>query len=595
MILRELNELYKRLKETGDKKELIPSIGESVQKFSFKVVIRQNGDFVRVEDIRESHNKKLIPRNCLVLGEAKPSGQGINPCFLWDNSAYMLGFSLDEKKQTVGDLERTKKSFEEFRKKHLEFREKINSPNFDAVCKFLENWSENSLLEERTKEYVDKYENNGYFEILESNFPVHDDEQIKGWWGKEGQYLWQGDVNNVESMCLVSGEVGRIATLHNPPIKGVLNAQSAGAKLVSFNCESFNSYGKKQSVNSPVLEEVAFGYCNALNYLLRREESRTRIGDATVVYWTDAPKQDADEMEFFLGASLDPSKLDAQDSVLGQRVREYLTRISKGMSIGDQLKMSDVRYHILGLSPNAARLSVRFYKQGPLAEFVENIRRHFSDLSLQKRGEKIKDPDFISPYKILRETVRAADDISPLWAGALMNSILFNQRYPDSIASAIFMRFCVENNEHKINYVRCAFIKAWLTRKSSKYQLKPMLDEENTQVGYVLGRLFSLLYDTQTDHGKNKLNRTILDAYYGSASTTPAVVFPRLLNLYRHHINKLSSEGLKVIREKQVQNVMEKLEKFPSRLSMEQQGLFALGFYHQTQELFVKKSDDVNL
>lgn len=593
MILRELNELYKRLKETGNKNELIPSLGESVQKFSFKVVIRQNGDFVRVEDIRESHNKKLIPRNCLTLGEAKPSGAGINPCFLWDNSVYMLGFSLDEKKQT----ERTKKSFEVFRKKHIEFREKINSPNFDAVCKFLENWSENSLLEERTKEYEGKYKNNGYFEILETNQPVHEDSNVKTWWVNEGQYLWQDVVNEDKGdtgMCLVCGDVGRIVRLHNPPIKGVLNAQTAGAKLVSFNCKSFESYGKEQSENSPVLEEIAFGYCNALNHLLRREESRTRIGDATVVYWTDAPKQDADEMEFFLGASLDPSKLEAQDSVLGQRVREYLTRISKGISIDDQLEISNVRYHILGLSPNAARLSVRFYKQGPLVEFVENIRRHFSNLNLQKRSEKFKDPDFISPYRILRETARDSDDISPLWAGALMNSILFNQRYPDSIASAILMRFCVENNEHKVNYVRCAFIKAWLTRKSSKYQLKPMLDETNTQVGYVLGRLFALLQKTQTD-GADNLNRTILDTYYGSASTTPAVVFPRLLNLYRHHINKLSSEGLKVIREKQVQNVMEKLEKFPSRLSMEQQGLFALGFYHQTQELFAKKTDDKNL
>lgn len=580
MILKELNALYDRLRKQGVD---LPVMGNSLQKISYRVVIKPDGTFVRIEDARECENvknkKKMVMREMLVLGEAKPSGSGVNPCFLWDNPAYLLG--------CVAAKERALEYFQETKRRHLALEKEINSPTYSAVCRFFETWDPEKS--EELMPSADLYTGNGIFVIQGHTVPVHEDETIQKWWINGGSEVWgcfgKDKKEVLKGMCLVSGEVSRVAILHNPPIKNVANAQSSGAKLVSFNCKSFESYGKEQSSNSPVSEQVAFGYCNALNYLLSRKNSRVRIGDATTVFWTDAPADEHAVNEMLLCGFMDPETLEAQDDKLAQRVKNTLLDISKGCLPKDMLK-SDTRFFILGLSPNATRLSVRFYCEGALSEFLENMRAHYDALSLQPRP-KHNDPVLISPFMILRQTSRDVDGVPPLLGGALMRAILLKQPYPDAIATAILRRFKADGY---VNYIRCAYLKAWLTRKSSNYQIKPMLDEDNNQPGYVLGRLFALLQKTQSD-ALPSLNRTIQDAFYSSASTTPGAVFPRLLKLYRHHVAKLST-GSRINREKQVQHVMSKLMQFPARLAVEQQGMFAIGFYHQNLDLYTPQSDN---
>lgn len=579
MVLNELYKLYHLLQVRG---VALPRMGWSVQKVSFRVVITPQGDVVRIEDARVQQprgpKKKLttVAAELMLPGEAKPSGSGVNPCFLWDNAAYLLG-CRDVKP-------RAQEYFEEFRRKHLEVESDVDSTSYSAVCRFLEKWTPDMCAEFFNNK--DLYTGNGVFRIVGAFQDVHQDASIVQWWETSGHSMWRMDkakAASVEGMCLVTGKYGPIAALHEPSIKGVADAQSSGAKLVSFNCKSFESYGKEQSFNSPVSPAAAFAYCNALNYLLSSEGNRLRIGDATTVFWTDAPRaEDALFHGLLVKFALEPT---AQDESLTQLLRRILETISAGKNVVTELPGADsVNFHILGLSPNAARLSVRFYHQSSFGEFVENMAAHYRALSLQRRGGNFKDPEFISPYQILRETARESKDVPPSYGGALMRAILSARPYPDVIAIAMLRRMRVD---YHVNYVRCSYLKAWLSRKFPNESITTMLDNDNTHPGYLLGRAFAILQKTQSD-ALPEVNRTLQDAYYASASTSPRTVFPRILKLNRHHMAKLTAKH-RIAREKILQHVLASLTEIPASLNLTEQCYFALGFYHQTQDFYTSK------
>lgn len=585
MILSALYDLYGRL--AADASVTIPVMGSSSQKIGFRIILKPNGELLRIEDDRETEVvlkkgkevSRLVVREQLVHGEAKPSGSGINPCFLWDNAAYLLGYT--EVKP------RALEYFAETRRKHLEVEHQIRSPKFSAVCRFLEQWNPERCAEVFPSK--DLFTTNGVFQIIGDEECVHEDADVRRWWQETGINTWRGSGESSDAekgMCLITGEIAPIALLHNPAIKGVRDAQSSGAKLVSFEPKSFRSYGKEQSYNAPVSEQAAFAYCNALNYLLSQERNRIHIGDATTVFWTDAPRRTGAMLEGFVRTSLDNGGDALWDEETAGVIRENLKKIASGRDCHEMQERADkVRFYILGLSPNAARLSIRFFMESDMSDFIRKMQAHFAAMLLQPRHERFKDPNVITPYFILRETVRDMKELPPLYGGALMRAILTGSLYPDAVAGAMLRRIRVDGN---INYVRCAYLKAWLTRKTSTYTLTPMLDTENTQPGYVLGRLFAALVKTQED-ALPGLNRTIKDAFYATASATPQMVFPRLMKLHLHHLAKLDG-GLRVNREKLVQEIMALLTVIPPRLSMEQQGLFALGYYHQTQHFYTPKT-----
>lgn len=589
MILKELHDLYYRLVKAGKD---IPTMGFYSMPLSFRIVLTPDGQLVRIEDARQPVQVKkgktdktvLRADSVLLPGRAKPPGPGINPCFLGDNATYLLGYvdAASPKKAA-----RSREWFTGLRTKHLQMESLVDNPAYSAVCRFLEQWSPGDSTALAAVE-PDILKNGGVFRIQGSLHDVHEEPGIVDWWLNSGEKLWWGGdpAKNPqeEGICLISNEESVLALTHEPAIQGVTGAQPTGAKLVSFNCKSFESYGKDQSINAPVSTTAAFAYSNALNYLLGSKQHRMRIGETTVVFWTDAPEMSA-EMLLYTQLSLD-SFPDAEDDGLRNKVEKSLSELAKGepLSQSEALKMAKTRFFILGLSPNAARLSVRFYQESTFGEFVERLRSHFEGLRLQPRGGKYQDPAIIRPYNILLSSVREAKEIPPLYGGALMRAILFGTPYPDTIAMAIMRRFKADAN---ISYIRCAYLKAWLNRSNTITPIKPMLDTTNHTPGYLLGRLFAVLTKTQKDVLPN-INRTIRDSYYASASATPGSVFPRLLRLYTHHITKLEG-GYKVNREKTMQEIMDLLgTSFPARLNLKEQGAFALGFYQQTQDFYVK-------
>ena len=594
MIINELSNLFERLVKQG---ESLPLRGWSVQKISFRLVITAQGELVRIEDARDrlpkrskkgevtGYNYKALETS--VLGNTKPSGSGINPCFLWDNAAYLLG-SVEAKDKAI-------QYFGGLRERHLMYEEEINSSAYSAVCRFLEQWEPSNCVSAFNNSGLDFIKDfatgNGVFRIQGDNQDVHWDGAIRTWWENGGAEKWAGkDTNNVQmGICLASGKKAPIARLHEPKIKGVNGAQVSGAAIVSFNCSSFESYGKSQGGNAPVSEQITHAYCSALNWLLSNDSHHVRLAESTIVFWTDAPQKEEDEeFAIFTRGSIAPDTLEAQDNPLLNKVAARMKKIARGSSElapEEDKKWAGTNFYILGLSPNSGRLSIRFFCCSSMKKWYDKLAAHYQALHLVSR-KGWNDPEIISPGMILCETVfqKKMDRVSPLSGGALMRSILQGLPYPDSIAIDI-MRRCRADGE--INYIRCAYLKAWLTRrrKDHPYKLTPMLDETNTQPGYVLGRLLAVLDKTQ--HDALHLERTIKDAYYGSASASPRSIFPRLMRLHVHHVNALDNDGLKVMRRKQVQEIMSLLgSNIPAHLNLEQQGLFALGFYQQMQSLF---------
>lgn len=586
MILHALQTYYQRLASDPSSGVALP--GYSEQKITFVVVLNPDGtlhgDQVkdgRREEVISLRNGKtksdLRPTSMIVPGGAKPSGSGLNPGFLWDNTGYMLGFKFEDPNPS-----RTRESFEAFKARHLAVEQEIHDEAFSIVCRFLEKWTPEQaaaqpLLADLTTGF-------GVFQIVGGQEYVHERPSIRRWWDDQQTKAATGELG----VCLVTGRLAPIAVLHEPAIKGVVGAQAGGAKLVSFNCDAFESYGKEQGANAPVSEEAAFAYCNALNLLLGRDRQRLLIGDTTTVFWAERAKQGvgeppADECISFL---LDSAQQEPQDPVTRERIRLVLDKAARGVLSRDDLGDPSAPFYILGLAPNASRLSVRFWYPSTLGDISDRLQQHIQRLSLVRQwDESSKNPDPLIPsiWQLLRQTAREAKDIPPLLGGALLTSILSGGPYPEAFVTAIMRRIRADRN---VNYLRASALKAWLIRNKNQ-PIHSMLDESNTQPGYLLGRLFAALEKTQQD-ALGDVNAGIRERFYASASSTPRSVMSRLLKLFNFHIAKLEG-GHRTNREKLVQEILDPLKSFPAHLTLEHQSLFALGYYQQRKALFPKK------
>jgi CRISPR-associated protein Csd1 len=581
MILQSLNELYSRL--AADPAYEIAPPGFSPQKICFRMVLKTDGSLFDIQDARTPDEKgKMQNTLMLVPGEAKPPGAGINPCLLWDNQTYLLGRQPEDKADSFG-LSR----FEAFRQRHLELESTIKDPSFSAVCRFLEQWNS-----ERITEFPilnDLGTGFGIFQLQGEKKAVHESSAVQEWWLLSQAAEVPGDLGQ----CLLTGEELPIARLH-PKIKGVTGAQAAGASIVSFNERAYESYAKdyEQGLNAPVSEAAAFRYGTALNSLLAGPKSnkhRIRIGDTTTVFWTEKPSIVEDCFaNIFAGGS--QATEDVQDETKRGQLQRVLEAIRSGGRYQELGESGETPFHILGLAPNAARISIRFYHRSTVADLLAKLHDHQRCLEIvrqftEQTGNRFPDPEFPALWQILRETARAADDIPPLLGGALARAIIEGTPYPEGLFSAIIRRI---HADRTINYLRAATLKAVLTR-NHKLDIPIMLDTENTDPAYLLGRLFAALEKTQEDALGN-VNAGIRDRFYSAASSTPASVFPRLLRTYQHHLSKLNG-GAKVNRERMVQEIVASVDAsgFPNQFALKKQGIFAIGYYHQRKDFFTKK------
>jgi CRISPR-associated protein Csd1 len=563
MILQALNAYYQR--RAAEEGADIPLRGFSRQPVPFALEIEKDGTLKQVLDLRTQQGKKLVARQ-MILPQAIKRTVGIAANFLWDNTGYVLG--ADAK----GNPERSAKTHDAFLEKVHLVCGSLDDAGAKAVLAFLDQWDPK---EAPGLEYWDEMSGlNLVFKLSSEKNCVHERPLVRDAWLA---HYFSGEPKP-EGQCLVTGDIGPVARLH-ADIKGVRGAQSKGASLVAFNLDAFTSYDKTQSYNAPVGEEAAFNYTTALNDLLKSgSDQRVQIGDATTVFWTESPTRS----EELLGWVLDPREDKGDQKVLGL----FLEAIRDGKMPDEFKPEKDVRFWVLGLSPNASRLSVRFWHVDTVAGLWGKIGRHFESLRMVRAFES--EPQFPSMWQLLRVTAKRQDldNLSPLLAGAFTRAILTGGPYPESLLSAVLGRIKAES---EIGYFRAALIKACLVRNHN-LEVPVSLDESSLNTAYRLGRLFAVLEKLQQEAIPGA-NATIKDRYFGSAMATPRAVFPVLLRLAQHHGQKIEYG---YAYDRRIAEILEEINVgeggFPAHLPMEEQGNFVLGYYQQRTRLWTKKA-----
>lgn len=580
MILQALVEHYEDLVAQGK----LARPGWSDCKISYALYINDGGELEQAVSLKteEVRGKKsvLVPRSMSLPAPVKRSS-GVDPNFLWDNSSYILG--IDEK----GKPQRSQACFAACRALHHQLLDGVDSPAARALLAFFDHWDPAKAREHPA--LADKLEDilaGANLVFRYGGAFVQEDPLIRAAW----QSYYDDPGEGPEMVCLVTGKKGPVEAVH-PAIKGVVGAQSSGAALVSFNADAFCSYGREQNFNAPVGKYAAFAYTSALNYLLADREYVCRMGDTTVLFWA---KGGSKAYQGFALPALfgGPTAYDEKD------LQKMLKDLCQGapVSFDGELIDPNTTFYILGLSPNAARLSVRFFLENSFGTFIRNAQAH------QERLEIVR-PSFdkfetLPLWKLLDETVNQnSRDKSPApgLAGEVLRSILTNTPYPVTLLNGVTLRI---RAEREVTRGRAAILKAYYKKLNEftkreivpKEVLSVSLQTDSTIVPYNLGRLFSVLEAIQSAANPG-INATIKDKFFNSASATPNRVFPSLINLAQKHLRKLD-KGPRIFYSKQLLDLTDKFgETFPDRLSLPQQGSFQLGYYHQTQVRYTKKEE----
>ena len=580
MILQALAKHYENLAAEGK----VSKEGWCEAKVSYAIELMPDGKvkgFISLKTEEERGKKKVWVSTTRMVPQMVTRSSGVSSNFLCDNSKYMLGFDKD------GSSKRVLECFQAAKEKHLELLEQAEGEMAASIKAFFETWNPEKEEEKlKESEIWEALTDGGNLIFYMNGCEAQEDEEIKELWN-EKQNSCDGEEGGNTGICLVTGKKAEISRIHRT-IKGVPGAQSSGAALVSFNAPAFESYGKEQSYNAPVGKYAEFAYTTALNYLLSQRNYTCQLGDTMVVYWAEnGQKAYQDVFSFALVPTVDNR----------ETIREIFDCIKKDQPIKvEDIEMdSEQRFYILGLAPNAARLSVRFFYQDSFGKILEHISEHYERMKIVQPSWETR--EYMSIRDMLMETVNQnSRDKSPIpnMAAMVMQAVLSGGRYPASLYTDTLIRIRADQGERKLSWGRTAILKAYLIRNTNwKEGVNYMgLNKENSEQPYLLGRLFAVLEFIQKDTNPG-IKATIRDRYFNSACATPASVFPILIKLMNSHIKKLERDnlGAKISYENQLTEIMGKLDEFPRRLTLEEQGKFDLGYYHQVQDKYTKRED----
>ena len=579
MILQALPRYYEDLLSRGE----IAAPGWSPAKISYALCLNGAGDLEQViptmEEVTKGKKTVLQPQTFSLPAAVKRT-VGIDANFLWDNSSYLLG--VDQK----GKPERSRDCFAAAAQKHHAVLDGVDSPIARAILTFFDTWQPEHAAEHPalTGQFEEVTAGANLLFRVDGCYPQKDD-AIRAAWQSCRE---SSDPDAVRMQCLVTGREDEITATH-PAIKGVRNAQSSGAALVSFNAPAFCSYGREQNFNAPVGKYAAFAYTAALNHLLADRKNVQLIGDTTVVCWAEGA--DPAYQSFFGTACFG-----AETGLSDDDLRAALKRLAE-LKPCDDLGIDPNRpFYILGLAPNAARLSVRFFLRDSFGRLMKNVNAHYERLEIVRPA--YAKTNILPLWAMLRETVNLNSrdkSPSPAMAGAATRAVFSGGPYPASLLEAVMLRIRAERT---ITWGRAALIKAYYLKNPHKDCPKEVLtvslNEASTDTAYTLGRLFSV-YEAVQQAANPGINTTIKDKYFNSAAAMPAGIFPVLNNLYQKHLRKLDGRQ-RVYYDKQIMTLKGILgESYPMRMTLAQQGSFDLGYYHQTQKRYTKKEDEKNV
>lgn len=614
-----------------------PPFGFSMEKIGFVVSLRPDGAVAHVVDLRDAVGKKRVARTMLVPQPVKRT-VAVSPNLLWDKTAYALGV-------TAGEGKRTAQEHAAFVERHERLLAGVEDEGFAALLAFLSGWSPERFdalgwpAEMKDQNVVFALESERLAGVY-----LHDRPAARSLIAREG-----GEGTGRAAICLVTGERGPVARLH-PSIKGVWGAQTAGAALVSFNLDAFASYGHEQGDNAPVSAYAAFAYATALNRFLDRDSGRRlQLGDASVVFWADSEDAVARAMaEEMFRQMIDPAQLSGddkatladeltqervkEDRAATAEIRDKLLRMARGEAL-DQIEprlAAGVRFHVLGLAPNAARLAVRFFYEDDFGALAKHYRDWLGDTTLEPLPADRPLPAFrrlalrTAPAMKDRNGVATFDAkaASPLLVGELLRAALTGAAFPVSLLSLLLMRV---RGDHHLDASRMALIKAIIVRRlrlAGKLPPRPdgtpdkeylmRSDPEDANDARRLGRLFAVIERAQRAALGENLSATVADKFLAAASATPGRLFPSLILAARtHHVKRLrnghsdadwiasSEEARKMasILDRDIGRLVAPFGErgFPDQHSAEEQGLFLIGYYQERWGKSPKAAPDAEI
>lgn len=575
MILQALNDYYDR------KAKKLPPFGFEEKAIPFIIVIDESGKFINLEANSETEDGKSVVRSVRVPRATGRSGAKSyeTAYYLWDHYGYVVG----QPKLAKPDATPAEKDIEDARKQHQSFVREVERISNDlphdmgvqAVRRFIGSTEEIAKLKahDNWQECLKIKGCNLSFRLAGVSYLVCQSEQVIEW--VKSQSSPEGDIQ--EGFCLITGGQADIVRLHDV-ISGV---NQKPAPLAAINDKAYESFNKNKGFNFPSSAQAVFKYATALNYLLSKTSpNKFRIIDTSYVCWADKPNRLESDTPLFLSfGDDDPDGTAIAVKALFNSIHNGAYQESNGQD----------RFFVLGLAPNSARIMVRYWKTGTVAEFAENFACWFKDLELSGLDHY----GYPTLKKLLRSTALQFkdDNISPNLPGEVIRAILSGGRLPETLIQAVLRRIRAEKGS--VIYTRACSIKAYLNRKyrmTKQKELTVSLNKQETRIGYCLGRLFAVLEKLQQEAQPN-INATIRDRYYSSASTAPKAVFGTLIRLSTHHLKKLEKPEWRGSAEKRIREVMDLITEFPAHLNLEHQSLFALGYYHQKQDFYTKKTD----
>lgn len=579
MILQALTQYYEDLLARGE----IAAPGWAPAKISYALCLDEDGQLTQVVPTMEEvpkGKKTVLQPLVFPLPAAEKRTVGVVSNFLWDNSSYLLG--VDQK----GKPARSRECFAAAAARHHAVLDGVDSPAARAILRFFDSWQpENAAQCPAFEGQLEEVTSGGNLLFRVDGRYVQEDPAIREAWQRRQS---DRDKDAVEMQCLVTGREDEIAKVH-PAIKGVRDAQSSGAALVSFNAPAFCSYGHEQNYNAPVGKYAAFAYTAALNHLLADKNQVQQIGDTTVVCWAEGadPVCQSLAVAAIFGG-------EAPGGLTDNALRATLRHLAHGEPC-DELAVDPNRtFYILGLAPNAARLSVRFFLRDSFGALMRNVNDHYERLEIV--GGRY---EMLPLWALLRETVNlnSRDKMpSPAMAGATARAVFSGGRYPASLLEGVMLRIRAERN---ITWGRAAILKAYYLKNPHedcpKEVLTVSLNEESTNPAYTLGRLFRVMEEIQLASTGWNVNRSIKDSYFNSAASTPLSVFGKLFALSNYHLKKLMRDkpGLgKKLGDLESELAAQLTSPPPARSTQEEVVCFYLGYYHQCNH---KKEEEKNV
>lgn len=578
MILQALVKQYENL--AADNK--VSREGWCEAKVSYAIDLAPDGtvrDFINLKKEDERGKKKVWISDSRTVPQMVTRSSGVAANFLCDNSKYMLGLDKDGSSKRILDC------FQAAKEKHLKLLAGVEGEMAAAVRAYFEKWDPEHIPENLANTAIwEEITDGGNIVFYMNSLEAQDDKAIQAMWNQKQMFSTETEDEEIGT-CLVTGEKTKISRIHRA-IKGVPGAQSSGAALVSFNAPAFESYGKEQSYNAPVGKYAEFAYTTALNYLLAQRKYTFQLGDTIVIYWADNGQQTYQD---FFSSALEPT-IDNQETI--REIFECL-KMDQPIEINDIRLDPEQKFYILDLAPNAARISVRFFYQNSFGKILEHLSEHYERTRIVKPSWETK--EYIGIRDMLMETVNMKSrDKNPIsnMASMVLQAILAGGRYPASLYTDTIIRIRADQGDKKMTWGRAAILKAYLIRNNNwKEGVNFMgLNKNCKDPAYLLGRLFAVLEFIQKEANPG-ITSTIRDRYFNSACTTPASIFPILIRLKNSHIKKLERDNAsaKVYYERLLTEILGELNEIPKRLTLEEQGMFDLGYYQQVQDKYTKR------